>query len=274
MSKIWDIFKKILGVKDLPEEKTKTLDNRETLRRNILVTLSELIEDTATTEGRRLVIWLDCANNFIFEQYDNKDYGRQILCDLANQKGFGFEQVTFRKGKPGEVPDTVKIGDNDLEYLKVEEYVVPLSAPRKAVIRFYGGLVSPVQAEYVLSSEEISSGRIPAYNIGRGSFTHKAGVFRQNHIVFDDNPDSPLREHNRCISRNHAHIGFDKSKGFTFQVDEGGATPGKTILIKGERQIDCDCIYTPPFSLQDGDKIIVKNGEEIEFVLVFNELNN
>lgn len=253
------------------------VDDQEKLCDNICFVLNRIIADRDTVKNKKLIVWLDYDQSIIFAQYDNEKYRNILLASLA-QKGFEFEQLEFRKGKPAEDnQDVFKIENNDHEYLEV----VPCDAaqhpsvPRKARLSVMEGLcvIEPLQKEYVLSSEEITSGRITAYNIGRGSLVQKDGVFRENHIVFDDRSDSPLSEHNRCVSRFHAHIGFDASKGFYFQVDEGGAYPGKTLLVNGGKTINCDCVNTL-FHLQNGDKIIVKNGQEIEVMLVYNELNN
>ena len=268
MSKLFDsLFKANKG----------PVDDKERLCDNICSVLNRIIDDRDTVKNKKLIVWLDNVQPIIFAQYDNEKYRDILLASLA-QKGFEFEQVEFKMGNPTEDNHNVfKIEDNDHEYLEVVpcDVVQHPSLPKKARLSIMEGLcvIEPLQKEYVLSSEEITSGRITAYNIGRGSLVQKDGVFRENHIVFDDRPDSPLWEHNRCVSRFHAHIGFDASKGFFFQVDEGGAYPGKTLLFNGGKTINCDCV-TPLFYLQDGDKIIVKNGQEIEVMLVYNEINN
>lgn len=267
-----DFFDKIFNDGNNSEP---SLDDIEMLCRNICSTLADVIENVNTLRGRQLIVWLDCENQVVFDQYNNKNYRDLTLTNLA-QKGFEFEQVTFKMGKPTEDNrNTFRIGDNDLEYLEVADSTAArLPVCKKAVVYAIDGLgaVCPIQSEYELSSEAITSGRIQAYNIGRGRFVQKDGAFRENHIVFDDSTDSPLREHYLNMSRNHAHIGFDATKGFFFQVDDGGAYPGKTLLINGGKQINCDCVNTT-FPLQDGDKIIVKNETVIETMLIYNELS-
>ena len=269
MSKLFDILFK--------EVKKGFVDDKEKLCDNICSVLNRIIDDRDTVRNKKLIVWLNYDQQIVFAQYDNEKYRDILLTSLA-QKGFEFEQLEFKMGNPAEDNHNVfKFGDNDHEYLEVVPCDVAQHPPvtRKARLSVMEGLcvIEPLQKEYVLSSEEITSGRILAYNIGRGSLVQKDGVFRENHIVFDDRPDSPLSEHNRCVSRFHAHIGFDAYKGFFFQVDEGGAYPGKTLLVNGGNTIDCDCVNTP-FLLQNGDKIIVKNGQKIEVMLVYNELNN
>ena len=270
MSKLFDKFFKVK--KDGPA----TLDDRELLCDHISSTLSEIIEDKVTTKDKRLVVWLDCEKQIVFDQYNNKNYRELILANLF-QKGFEFARLTFEKGKPSEDNhNVVKIGDNNLEYLEVGDCddVQQSSVPKRAKLSIIEKLcvINPLQKEYLLSSEEIMSGRIPAYNIGRGHVVQKNGVYRENHIIFDDNPDSPLRDEYRCVSRSHAHIGYDAAKGFYFQVDEGGAYPGKTLLMNGGKPICCDCVNAL-FPLKTGDKIIVKEGSVMKAMLIYEELN-
>ena len=259
------------------EENKGPVDDKEKLCDNICSMLNRIIDDRDTVKNKKLIVWLDSIQPIIFAQYDTEKYRDLVLNSLA-QKGFEFEQVEFVMGHPAEDNHNVfKIEDNDHEYIEIAncDVVKQPSVVKKASLSIIEGLgvIEPLQKKYILSSEEITSGRIPAYNIGRGSLVQKDDVFRENHIVFDDRPDSPLCEHNRCVSRFHAHIGYDASKGFFFQVDEGGAYPGKTLLVNGGKTINCDCVNTL-FHLQNGDKIIVKNGQEIEVMLVYNELND
>ena len=253
------------------------IDDKERLCDNICSTLTTIIDDRRTTKNRRLIVWLECEKQTIFNQYDNEDY-RQLLLSSLTQKGFEFEQVKFEMGKPAEDNHNVfKICDNNLEYLEVSDCDVAQkpSVVKKASLSIMKGLcvIKPLKKKYILSSEEITSGRIPAYNIGRGQLVKKNGVFRENHIIFDDNPDSPLRDEYRCISRDHAHIGFDPKDGFFFQVDAGGAFPGKTSLINGGKEYDCDCA-SAKFLLNKGAKIMFKYDGAIKAMLLYEEINN
>jgi hypothetical protein len=268
MSKLFDnIFK---------ESNKGPVDDKERLCDNICSTLTTIIDDRRITKDKRLIVWLECEKQIVFDQYNNEDYRRLLLISLT-QKGFEFKQVVFEMGKPAEDNHNVfKIKDNDHEYLEVKdcENVQQTTAGKKAKIVVVEGqcLIKPLQKEYVLSSEEITSGRIPAYNIGRGQFVQKNGGFRENHIIFDDNPDSPLRNEYRCISRDHAHIGFDPKDGFFFQVDAGGAFPGKTHLIWGGKEFGCDCVGAD-FPLTNGDKILFKYDEALKAMLLYEEIN-
>lgn len=269
MSKLFDkIFK---------ETNKGPVENKEKLCDSVCSTLAKIIDDRGTIKDKRLIVWLECEQQIVFDQYDNEDY-RQLLLTNLTQKGFEFKQVVFKMGKPAEDNRNIfKIEDNDHEYLEVANCndVQQSSVPKKAKLSIIEKLcvIDPLQKEYLLSSDEITSGKIPAYNIGRGHLVQKNGVFRENHIVFDDNPDSPLRKHYLCVSRNHAHIGFDSERGFFFQVDEGGAYPGKTLLVNGGKNINCDCINTS-FLLKNGDQIIVKEGMNLIAMLIYKELND
>ena len=253
------------------------IDDKEALCGKILATLTQIIDDRDTTKDKRLIVWLECEQRIIFDQYDNEDYRKFVLSSLA-QKGFEFKQVEFEKGKSAENNHNVfKIEGNSHECLEVGDYEV-VQQPffsKKAKLFILEGLceVNPLQKEYVLSSEEITSGRIRAYNIGRGQFVQNNGVFRENHIIFDDNPDLPLRKHYLCVGRSHAHIGFDSEKGFFFQVDEDGACHGKTVLMNGGKAKYCDCSNSV-FPLKSGDMIIIKDGRFLKAMLFYKELKN
>ena len=253
------------------------IDDKERLCDNICSTLATIIDDRHTTKNKRLIVWLECEQQIVFDQYDNEEY-RQLLLISLTQKGFEFKQVEFEMGKPAENNhDVFKIENNVHEYLEVADcdVVQKPSVAKKAKIHIIEGLcvINPLQNEYVLSSEEITSGRIPAYNIGRGQFVQKNGDFRENHIIFDDNPGSPLRDEYRCISRDHAHIGFDPKDGFFFQVDEGGAFPGKTRLINGGIEHRCNCT-SAKFPLNKGAKIKFMYDGVIKAMLLYEEINN
>lgn|GEM_PF-4623013 len=269
MSKLFDyLFKEV---------NKGPVDGKEKLCGNICSMLERIIDDRDTVKNKKLILWLDYDQQIVFAQYDNEKYRDILLTSLA-QKGFEFEQVEFEMGKPAEDNHNVlKIKDNEHEYLEVKDCdVVPKpSVAKKAKIVVVEGLcvIKPLKKKYILSSEEITSGRIPVYNIGRGQIIKINGVFRENHIIFDDNPDSPLRDEYRCISRDHAHIGFDPKDGFFFQVDAGGAFPGKTSLINGGKEYDCDCA-SAKFLLNKGAKIMFKYDGAIKAMLLYEEINN
>lgn len=108
-----------------------------------------------------------------------------------------------------------------------------------------------LQNKYVLSSTD--QNRI--WNIGRGEISQVSkGYIRQNHIVFDDNSTN---EHNKFVSRNHAHIEYSEAQGYLLYVDDGGRriVQNRTRVIRGKDILDLESNMKIPVQLKDGDQI-------------------
>lgn len=239
-----------------PKEEPKMLDDKESLLRNVVSTLAKRVEFKNAMNGKKLVVWLDC-DRLTFSAYDTDSYRQQMLSTLLNEKGFEFEQVAFSLGKPALELHATKIGDNDLEYLQViEEEKVPEQVSCKAVISVFGEAGSLAQDKYILSSEDMKEKMITCYNIGAGKFPKIPTGYRENHIAIDDNPDSPMVEKNKFVSRMHAHIGFSDKFGFYFQVEKDGTRllGKRTRIFRGEETIECENPEVK-IPLQDGDLI-------------------
>lgn len=119
------------------------------------------------------------------------------------------------------------------------------------------------QDEYTFNS---SSGRI---TIGRGKKIQiEDGSFRINTIAFP--PDS-RDDSNRYISRQHAHIEYNKNNSsFMLFADEGGVPPGNKVKIKsfaGNEMIKLHSVEVG-YKLQHGDQIIIGETAVLEFYVV------
>ena len=237
-----------------PKEKPKTLDDKESLIRNVVSTLSKGTEFRNDMNGKKLVLWLDC-DQLTFSAYDTDPYRQQMLSTLFNEKGFEFEQVAFSIGKPAPELRATKIGDNDLEYLQIE-IDVPPPPFCKAEISIFGEAGSLVEDKYILSPEDMKEKRITCYNIGAGKFPKLPTGYRENHIAIDDDPTSKMVAKNKFVSRMHAHIGFSERFGFFLQVEmDGTRLMGKrTRIFRGEEKIECENPEAK-IPLQDGDLI-------------------
>lgn len=253
-----------------PKVAPKMLEDKESLLRNVVSTLAKRIEYRDATKGKKLVLWLDC-DWLTFSAYDTDSYRQQMLSALLNEKGFEFGQVTFSLGKPAPELHATKIGDNELEYLQViEEEKVPESVSCKAVISVFGEAGSLAQDKYILSPEDMKEKMISCYNIGAGKFPKIPTGYRENHIAIDDNPDSPMVEKNKFVSRMHARIGFSDKFGFFFQVEKDGTRllGKRTRIFRGEEKIECENPEAK-IPLQDGD--LIELGKAV--VLRYKQLN-
>ena len=224
------------------EKQICRVESKECLLQSVVSTLTERIEDKDTTKGKVLVIWLDC-DQLTFMGYDTEVYRQQVLSALLNERGFGFEYVSFCIGQPKEELHATPIGSNNLEYVQIKESrVATEQVANKATVSIFGDAGSLLQKQYILSSEEMKLKMLPAYNIGAGQYPAVPNGYRENHIAIDDNPDSPMLAKNQYVSRMHAHKGFSDKFGFYLQVEpDGTRLMGKrTRIFRGEEKIECD----------------------------------
>lgn len=224
------------------QEKEEHIESREALIRNVISTLQKAIEYKDTTVGKKLVIWLAC-DKVTFENYDTEQCKQQVLIALVNECGYGFDEIAFSIGVPAEELHATRIGQNNLEYLQIlaRESFTEVKVC-KAIISIFGGAGSLLQEQYLLSSDDMKKKVITSYNIGSGQFPQIPTGYRENHIAIDDNPNSPMAEKNKYVSRMHAHIGFSEKFGFYLQVEKDGTRlMGKrTRIFRGEEKIECD----------------------------------
>jgi hypothetical protein len=118
------------------------------------------------------------------------------------------------------------------------------------------------QAEYHITSD---LGKI---NIGREKKAQVAdGFYRTNHIAFPGDSENPA---NKFISRQHAHIEWNKDDGcFMLYADEGGVPPGNKIKVKRTDNYDLIKLLSTQVGhrLADGDQIIIGDSAALEFSL-------
>lgn len=238
-----------------PQEKQQ-VENRDALIRSVINTLKSVVEYKDTTIGKKLVVWLAC-DQITFGNYDTEQYRQQTLSALVNESGYGFDEVVFNIGVPSEELHATRIGQNNLEFLQIlarETFKEVKTC--KAIISIFGNAGSLLQEQYLLSSDEMKKKMITAYNIGSGQFPQIPTGYRENHIAIDDNPNSPMAEKNKYVSRMHAHIGFSEKFGFYLQVEKDGTRlMGKrTRIFRGEEKIECDNPQAK-IPLQTGDLI-------------------
>lgn len=118
------------------------------------------------------------------------------------------------------------------------------------------------QQEYHITSD---SGKI---NIGREGKAQVAdGFFRTNHIAFPGDSSNPS---NKFISRQHAHIEWNKEEGcFMLYADEGGVPPGNKIKVKTLKDDYLVKLSSTQIGhrLAEGDQIIIGDSAALEFSL-------
>lgn len=258
--------------KSQPDEKPKPqLESKDDLLRSIVATLGKVIEDKESSEGMKLVIWLE-TDALRFKNYANEQYCHRLLTALVNEHGYSFGDVTFALGTPAEELHATCISDNELEYLQVVDKIeTPKPVSCRASISIFGEAGSLMQEQYILSSDEMKEKMISAYNIGAGRFPKVPTGYRENHIAIDDNPQSPFVEKNKYVSRMHAHIGFSDTVGFYLQVEKDGTRlMGKRTRIfrnGEEKPIECDNPQAK-IQLENGDLIELGKAVVLRYLLL------
>ena len=117
-----------------------------------------------------------------------------------------------------------------------------------------------LKPDYEISSE---GGK---YNIGRDEKAQSdEGYLRTNHIAF---PSESEDERNRYISRQHAHIEWDKNLAkFVIFADEGGIPPRNKVKLKSAATEKIIKLHTTQIGqeLEEGDQIILGESVVLEF---------
>ena len=114
--------------------------------------------------------------------------------------------------------------------------------------------------EYLLNSEQ------GTFTIGRDKKAQmEDGFFRINDIAFPSESSDPA---NRYISRQHAHIRWDKQSGcFLLYADEGGVPPRNKVKVKSRTSEELVKLHSVDIGhrLQDGDQVIIGETAVLEF---------
>lgn len=242
------------------------IECKNELIKSVEKTLSRLIEEKDYTKGKKLIIWLD-TDQLSFDSYNTSEYEQTILRNLVNEHGYFFDAVGLCIGMPDAKLRATRIGRNEKEYIQIissePEVVCNHSKAKICVVGSFGSLVD---GEYFLSVDDMKNRRITAYNIGSGRFPKLKSGFRENHIAIDDNPDSPMIEQNKYVSRMHAHIGFSERFGFYLQVEiDGTRLMGKrTRIFRGLEVIECDSPNVKNY-LKDNDIIELGKAVKLQY---------
>ncbi len=162
--------------------------------------------------------------------------------------------ISFEDEQP---PQAIKVGTLDAAiFIRTKDNTTQKSAT--AYIRVLNGEAE--KQEYTITS---SGGKV---NIGRGKKAQvEEGFFRNNHIAFLAESEN---ESNKFVSRQHAHIEWNKDNGcFMLFADEGGIPPRNKIKIRSaanENLIKLNSV-TIGHRLAEGDQVILGESAVLEF---------
>ena len=253
--------------KAVPKEVTP-MEDREQILHLLVKSMNQFLD--IEMKDKSLVIWLD-TDHLTFQTYDTETYKKRIQNSLLNEYGLIVESVLFHIGKPSDELRCLPLGRSGTVFLQITSCKSNASTAiaRKAVITIFGDKGSLLHSPCLLSADEMKEKNIPAYNIGASEFPQVQTGYRQNHIAIDDNPNGPMIEKNKYVSRTHAHIGYSDDFGFYLQVEAGGTRlMGKrTRIFRGEetRELDNTRVKEP---LQSGDLIELGKSVTLQFVTI------
>ncbi|MCC8426870.1 FHA domain-containing protein [Mucilaginibacter sp. UR6-11] len=163
-------------------------------------------------------------------------------------------EVNFNEPFPAEA---VKLDDISAAiFIRTRDHVIQRSG--SAYIRVLNGEAE--KAVYHIKSDD---GKL---NIGREKKAQvEGGFFRTNHIAF---PGDINNDHNKYVSRQHAHIEWNNEKGcFMLFADEGGIPPGNKVKIRSAAMDSLVKLHSSQIGhqLAEGDQIILGETAVIEF---------
>ena len=255
------------GEKTATEDKkpeANSVETREKIKKATVKLLNSLyMTNPEKCKSKRLIVWLE-TDTTTFKSFD--DFAQELAEYWSVERGYSFEKVEMKHGKPEKEQDARKINE-DIDSLAVyiqEQAVVEENHVQKASISIYGGKGSLLQEEYELSSEVLEKERRKYYHIGRGEHPDmEDGSYRLNHIVIDDKNNL---DKNKFVSRAHARIGYSETIGFYLQVEYGGSrlSGNRTRIFRDEDKIEVENVDMKE-PLHDGDLIELGKSVLLQF---------
>ncbi|QNK63695.1 FHA domain-containing protein [Pedobacter sp. PAMC26386] len=145
--------------------------------------------------------------------------------------------------------------------LILKSAALPISNQTRSTARLKVITGKAEQEEYILKP---GTSRI---NIGReGSVQASDGSYRVNTIAFL----AEMQDSNKYISRQHAHLEWDKEAGcFKLYADEGGVPPGNKTKIRAAHDENTHKLNSTQigYALKEGDQIILADVAVLEFTM-------
>ena len=214
---------------------------------------------------KKLVIWVQ--DNLLFTALSSdSDFIDNLITAIDNECGISIPKVEIETGKLPQGISVTPITPTIHILIREDKPYRPVHTATIRAMEEQGSLVEEV---YYLSANDIMNLPGNRYNIGIGVRQKLDNLtIRTNHIAIDDNPASPEYEHNKYVSRSHAHISYDNKIGFLLYVEDGGTTRSgkRTAILRNDDTIRLESINAP-IPLQDGDIIVLSKN----VYLIFNE---
>ncbi len=238
----------------------------------------------------------DAILQFVKEELQQLDGGEgghlkalQLFVNVNAEELFLYETALYSATPEKFQEEVQRIADNfalDLppDWKLTVQYVTGLPSGviygkgiKVGLILKSAGLQSPVESA-LTASLKVVTGKAEQelyvigagtnrVNIGRESTVQGSdGSFRVNTIAF---PADAL-ESNKYISRQHAHLEWDKTSAcFKLYADEGGVPPGNKTKIRSVLDDSMHKLNSTQigYALKDGDQIILADVAVLEFTM-------
>ena len=249
---------KAMAVQELPSVKVLSASNCIEAEDEIVSSILDKI--ASTFRGKKmnfgnmdLVVWV--ADNLLYVNIGNVNFKNKLITELSVQKGYVFNSVDVKYlSSLNDITYTPIFSNLFIEVKEVGRVVLK----HRARISVYMEQGELLEKEYILESFTLEQSREKVYNIGSGKYVRTdSGLMRENHIVVNNDPNSPAFELNKYVSRSHAHIGFLDKYGFCLYVDPKGtrlANKRTRILRGADQQIEMNNPVLPE-PLKNGDII-------------------
>jgi hypothetical protein len=240
----------------------------KTLREALLFFIKQELQKMEGGEGRHIKgfeLYVCCLpeDRFMYDSalfFEDQERFRNEVQRIADDFAIDLPEkwtleVLFVDELPGK---GVKMKNLDVALaIKTPEHVV-VKKSTSARIRILNGEAE--KTEYTIRAAD---GRI---NIGRDRKAQdNDGFVRENHIAF---PDSSSNQGNKYISRQHAHIDWDKeTSAFLLFADEGGVPPRNKVKVRSAEAHNTVKLTFTEFGhrLLEGDQIILGESAILEF---------
>jgi len=242
-------------------------DDVKGIRDSFLRFIKEQLQKVEGGEGfniRALQLFVFCAEAekhvyesalYVGEEERFRSEVQKIADDFAIDlpETWGLE-ISFTDAAP---PEASKLPDLDAA-LFIQTRKRSIQKTSTAYIKVVCGEAE--QERYTIESTE---SRI---NIGREKQVQTDnGFFRINQIAF---PSASTNEHNKYISRQHAHIEYNNETGaFILFADEGGVPPRNKVKVLSAESPEPVKLYSTyiGYTLKEGDQIKLGESAVIEF---------
>ncbi len=207
---------------------------------------------------------------------DRSSLGLVLDKTFENQLRLMFENSGFSSLANGtlKIVSNKKAEPNAADVYKQKIFVELLTAKTTADVPSQKAKISVAfnhgslkQSEYLI--DPVSDGKT-VYKIGRGEFTTKNGVPRQNDIVInDDEPNTTLANLNNYVSSSHANIELTNGRFYLHAMISGFSSGNATKIIRegtpNPIKIETDKTLYP---LQNGDIIELGRSVMLKFEIL------